>query len=65
MAYGFRGNRQNLDLNRDFIKCDSKNAKTFSNIFNQWNPDILIDNHTSDGADYTYNITLLASQKIS
>ncbi len=63
MAYGFRGNRQNLDLNRDFIKCDSKNAKTFSNIFNQWNPDILIDNHTSDGADYTYNITLLASQR--
>ena len=63
LAYGFRGNRQNLDLNRDFIKCDSKNAQTFSIIFNHWNPDLLIDNHTSYGADYTYNITLLASQR--
>jgi murein tripeptide amidase MpaA len=25
--YGFRGNARNLDLNRDFIKCDSENAK--------------------------------------
>jgi murein tripeptide amidase MpaA len=26
---GFRGNAKNLDLNRDFIKCDSKNARAF------------------------------------
>ncbi|HMC99813.1 MAG TPA: M14 family zinc carboxypeptidase, partial [Ferruginibacter sp.] len=25
--YGFRGNSQNLDLNRDFTKCDSKEAR--------------------------------------
>ena len=28
--YGFRGNYQNLDLNRDFIKCDSKESETFN-----------------------------------
>lgn len=26
--YGFRGNSQNLDLNRDFIKMDSEEAFT-------------------------------------
>jgi hypothetical protein len=28
--YGFRGNAQNLDLNRDFTKCDSKEARSFT-----------------------------------
>ena len=61
-SYGFRANAKNLDLNRDFIKCDSKNAKSFNQIFNQWQPDVFIDNHTSNGADYQYSITLIATQ---
>ena len=61
--YGFRGNAKNLDLNRDFIKCDSKNAQTFNQIFNHWQPDVFIDNHTSNGADYTYTITMLTTQE--
>lgn len=62
-AYGFRGNYQNLDLNRDFIKSDSKNSRTFQEIFTTWKPDIFVDNHTSNGADYQYTMTLIASQK--
>lgn len=62
-AYGFRGNAKNLDLNRDFIKTDSENGKTFNHIFTKWNPDILIDNHTSNGADYQYVMTLIPTQK--
>ncbi len=62
-AYGFRGNAKNLDLNRDFIKCDSKNARTFTQIFNYWQPDVFVDNHTSNGADYTYTMTMLATQE--
>ena len=61
-AYGFRGNAQNLDLNRDFVKCDSKNAQTFNQIFTEWQPDVFIDNHTSNGADYQYTITLIPTQ---
>ncbi len=61
-AYGFRGNAQNLDLNRDFIKCDSRNAKTFNQIYSYWNPDVFIDNHTSNGADYQYTMTLIPTQ---
>ncbi|MBK7426857.1 MAG: M14 family metallopeptidase [Saprospiraceae bacterium] len=61
-SYGFRGNGQNYDLNRDFIKADSRNSRTFASIFQDWQPDIFIDNHTSNGADYTYTMTLLATQ---
>ncbi|RYF80000.1 MAG: hypothetical protein EON98_13965, partial [Chitinophagaceae bacterium] len=59
---GFRGNAQNLDLNRDFIKMDSKNAMSFAKIFTLLDPDIFIDNHVSNGADYQHVMTLLVSQ---
>jgi|TARA_B110000879_G_scaffold212098_1_gene306942 hypothetical protein len=61
--YGFRGNVRHLDLNRDFIKCDSKNAQSFNQLFNKWKPEVMIDNHTSNGADYQYVMTLIATQK--
>ena len=60
--YGFRGNARNLDLNRDFIKCDSENAKTFTSIFHSFNPHLLIDTHVSNGADYQYVFTSITSQ---
>jgi hypothetical protein len=63
VAYGFRGNYRNLDLNRDFIKADSRNALTFTQILNTWKPEIFLDNHTSDGADYQYVMTLIETQK--
>ena len=61
-SYGFRGNSQNLDLNRDFTKCDTKNARSFSEIFHYLNPDILVDTHVSDGADYQHTMTLITTQ---
>ena len=60
--YGFRGNARNYDLNRDFIKQDTKNAATFAAIFHAVNPDVFIDNHVSNGADYQYAITHLLTQ---
>jgi hypothetical protein len=61
-SYGFRGNAQNLDLNRDFTKNDSRNARSFVQIFHWVDPAIQMDNHVSDGADYQYTMTLLATQ---
>ncbi|MBL7811319.1 MAG: hypothetical protein JNL57_03765 [Bacteroidetes bacterium] len=54
---GFRGNGRNLDLNRDFIKCDSRNAQAFVKYFSKQKFDFMVDNHTSDGADYQYVLT--------
>lgn len=60
--YGFRGNARNLDLNRDFIKMDSQNARSFVSLFQAIKPDVFIDTHTSNGADYTYAMTLITTQ---
>lgn len=59
--YGFRGNAQNLDLNRDFVKMDSKNMFTFAKIYQNLDPDVFIDTHVSNGADYQYYLTYIAS----
>jgi hypothetical protein len=61
-AFGSRGNAQNLDLNRDFIKADSKNALAFQQIYHLTDPDVFVDNHVSNGADYQHIMTLLTTQ---
>ena len=62
VSYGFRGNGRNFDLNRDFIKQDTKNAAAFAEIFHTVNPDVFVDNHVSNGADYQYALTHLFTQ---
>ncbi len=60
--YGFRGNARNFDLNRDFIKTDTKNTKSFIEIYHLVLPDIFIDNHVSNGADYQYTLTYIMTE---
>lgn len=60
--YGFRGNARNLDLNRDFIKADSRNARSFHTLFHRIRPNVLVDTHTSNGADYSYVMTMINAQ---
>ena len=61
--YGFRGNSRNYDLNRDFIKNDTRNAKSFAEIFHYLDPDVLVDTHVSNGADYQYTLSMVIPQK--
>jgi len=61
--HGFRGNARNLDLNRDYIKNDSKNAESFTRLFHWLKPHLFVDTHTSNGADYQYTMTLLTARK--
>ncbi|WP_104381953.1 hypothetical protein [Sphingobacterium sp. HMA12] len=61
--YGFRGNARNYDLNRDFIKTDTKNSQSFQQIFQWIKPDVFIDNHVSNGADYQYTFTYISTNK--
>jgi hypothetical protein len=60
--FGFRANALNLDLNRDFMKCDSLAAQAFNQFFSAWSPDVMVDTHTSNGADYAYTMTLIQTQ---
>lgn len=61
--YGFRGNARNLDLNRDFVKADSRNARTFIELLAAFDPDVFVDTHTTNGADYPATMTLITSQQ--
>lgn len=65
IEYGFRGNARNLDLNRDFVKLDSENAKSITKIFHEWKPDFFIDTHTTNGADYQHVMTLISPHPMS
>ena len=60
--FGFRGNSRHLDLNRDFVKCDTLTARVFNQLFTAWDPDVMVDTHTSNGADYSYTMTLIHTQ---
>ncbi|MGI4821934.1 MAG: M14 family zinc carboxypeptidase [Janthinobacterium lividum] len=62
VAYGFRGNARHLDLNRDYVKQDSRNARSFAALFGKWRPEVFVETHTSNGADYQYTMTLIPTQ---
>jgi murein tripeptide amidase MpaA len=54
---GWRTNAKNLNLNRDYTKIDSPEMAGMIRALNQWQPDLYIDLHVTDGADYQYDIT--------
>lgn len=58
----FAANARHLDLNRDFVKADTLNARSFAQMFSRWDPDVMVDTHTSNGADYQHVMTLIATQ---
>jgi len=54
---GWRTNSNNLNLNRDYMKADSPEMRAWLKLFNKYLPDLFIDCHTTDGADYQYVAT--------
>ncbi len=54
---GWRTTAQNYNLNRDWIKADAPEMRAMLGLYNRWLPDLFIDTHTTDGADYQYDIT--------
>ena len=59
---GIRANSQGLDLNRDGIKMEAfETAGLIQNVLNKWNPEMLIDLHTTNGTWHGYGITYAPS----
>ena len=54
---GWRTNARNQNLNRDFTKLDTEGVRALIQVFRQWKPDLYLDLHVTDGADYQYDIT--------
>jgi hypothetical protein len=55
---GFRATAQRLNLNRDYVKADAPEMRSWLKMFTEWLPDFLIDNHVTDGADHQYDVTI-------
>ncbi len=54
---GWRTNAQNLNLNRDYAKLDTKEIRSVIKIMNEYEPLLYMDIHVTDGVDYQYDIT--------
>ncbi len=54
---GWRATAQNLNLNRDYMKADAPEMQAWLRLWQAWQPDLLIDLHNTDGADYQYPMT--------
>ncbi|UCD36761.1 MAG: M14 family metallopeptidase [Fidelibacterota bacterium] len=54
---GWRTNARNLNLNRDYSKLDTPELRAVIRAINQWEPDLYLDLHVTDGIDYQYDIT--------
>lgn len=54
---GWRTNAQNLNLNRDYTKMETAGVQAMVKVINTYDPDLYIDIHVTDGADYQYDIT--------
>ncbi len=54
---GTRGNGQNLNINRDFIKLDTPEGRAFVKLWNDYDPQVGFDLHTSDGSYHGYYLT--------
>jgi hypothetical protein len=59
---GIRSNSQGLDLNRDGIKMEGLETNgLIQNVLNKWNPEMLVDLHTTNGTWHGYGITYAPS----
>jgi len=56
---GWRTTAQNYNLNRDWMKADAPEMQAMLQLINTWNPDFIIDTHSTNGADYQYTITYI------
>ena len=54
---GRRENATGLDLNRDFIKAEAPETRALLRFFRQWDPDLFIDTHTTNGSHHRYVLT--------
>jgi murein tripeptide amidase MpaA len=54
---GWRVTSRNLNLNRDYMKADAVETRAWLRVFTTWWPDLTIDCHVTDGADYRYDVT--------
>lgn len=54
---GIRHNAMDLDLNRDFIKIEAPETAGLIRFFNEWDPHVFVDTHTTNGSYHRFTIS--------
>ena len=60
-AVGQRPNGQGLDLNRDFVKADAPETRALLRLFDEVDPHLFVDLHTTNGSRHGYHLTYAPS----
>ena len=53
---GRRPNAQDLDLNRDYIKLETQEARAMVRFATEWDPHVIMDLHTTNGSHHRYTL---------
>ncbi len=56
-AWAFRATADGLDLNRDYLKLSSAEARALVSLVNAWRPHLHVDDHVTDGVDMEWVLT--------
>jgi hypothetical protein len=54
---GRRENAKGLDLNRDYMKLESAEARALAAALTAWDPHLMVDLHTTNGSYHGYHLT--------
>ncbi|MEW6323148.1 MAG: M14 family metallopeptidase [Acidobacteriota bacterium] len=58
---GTRENAKGLDLNRDYVKLESAEARALVSLLSRWDPHVVVDLHTTNGSYHGYHLTYAPS----
>ncbi len=58
---GTRENTNGLDLNRDYMKLETAEARALVGLMTRWDPHMTIDLHTTNGSYHGYHLTYAPS----
>jgi hypothetical protein len=54
---GTRPNGQGLNINRDYMKLETPEARSMVKLLNDYDPHVMMDLHTTDGSRHAYHLT--------
>ena len=59
---GYRATANGINLNRDFLRLVSPEAKAMARLISSWNPHLHVDNHVTNGSDHDWVLTWLVAE---
>jgi hypothetical protein len=59
---GYRATANGINLNRDFLRLASPEARAMAGLVARWNPHLHVDNHVTNGSDHAWVLTWLVAE---